>query len=159
MPTTSLDKIPTSMPRTLASHISPQSQDPTLAASTVPRCRRSDDGSAAAISRPGGITTTWGKNWNGYDSIQMSFNRRFRNRVQATLNYTLGLRTIGNTGAQLRLQHNPDGTFVVRDDQEVLDKLLRNTGNRPRHQRQLRVGAPRHFDERHRNDRSRRDYQ
>ena len=79
----------------------------------------------------GAINTTWGKNWNGYDSIQMSLNRRFRDGVQATLNYTRSLRTIGNTGAQLRLQHNPDGSFVVRDDQEVLDELMRNTGNRP----------------------------
>ena len=45
----------------------------------------------------GSINTTWGKNWNGYDSIQMSLNRRFRDGVQATLNYTRSLRTIGNT--------------------------------------------------------------
>jgi hypothetical protein len=51
--------------------------------------------------------------------------------VQATLNYTYSIRTIGNTGAQLRLQHNPDGSFVVRDDQAQLEELLRNTGNRP----------------------------
>ena len=107
-----------------------QNQDPTLS-STVP-------GGAAVTTdllRPyrglGGITTTWGKNWNGYDSIQMSLNRRFRDGVQATFNYTRSLRTIGNTGAQLRLQHNADGTFQVRDDQEVLDELMRDTGNRP----------------------------
>ena len=79
----------------------------------------------------GAINTTWGKNWNGYDSIQMSLNRRFRDGVQATLNYTRSLRTIGNTSAQLRLQHNPDGSFQVRDDQEQLEELLRDTGNRP----------------------------
>jgi hypothetical protein len=109
----------------------PQYQDPTLAASTVP-------GAAALTTdllRPyrglGAITTTWGKNWNGYDSIQMSLNRRFRDGIQATLNYTRSLRTIGNTGAQLRLQHNPDGSFVVRDDQEEFEELMRDTGNRP----------------------------
>lgn len=79
----------------------------------------------------GAINTTGGKNWNGYDSIQMSLNRRFRDGVQATLNYTRSLRTIGNTGAQMRLHHNPDGSFQVRDDQKVLDELMRNTGNRP----------------------------
>lgn len=107
-----------------------QYQDPTLS-SAVP-------GGAALTTdllRPyrglGQITTTWGKNWNGYDSIQMSLNRRFRDGVQATLNYTRSLRTIGNTAAQMRLQHNADGTFQVRDDQEVLDDLMRNTGNRP----------------------------
>ncbi len=108
----------------------PQYQDPTMAASAVP-------GAAALTTdllRPyrglANINTTWGKNWNGYDSIQTSFNRRFRNGVQATLNYTYSIRTIGNTGAQLRLQHNPDGSFVVRDDQAQLEKLLRDTGNR-----------------------------
>ena len=103
-----------------------QNQDPTLS-SAVP-------GGAALTTdllRPyrglGQITTTWGKNWNGYDSIQMSLNRRFRDGVQATLNYTLGLRTIGNTAAQLRLQHNPDGSFQVREDQAELEELLRET--------------------------------
>ena len=61
----------------------------------------------------------------------MSLNRRFRRGIQATLNYTRSLRTIGNTGAVLRLQHNADGSFSIRDDQEAYDKLLENTGNRP----------------------------
>ena len=112
-----------------------QNQDPTLS-STVP-------GGAALTTdllRPyrglGQITTTWGRNWNGYDSIQMSVNRRFRDGVQATFNYTRSLRTIGNTGQgsagqQVRLQHNPDGTFVIREDQAIFDELMRDTGNRP----------------------------
>jgi hypothetical protein len=36
-----------------------------------------------------------------------------------------------HANAQLRLQHNPDGSFVVRDDQAQLEALLRDTGNRP----------------------------
>ena len=107
-----------------------QNQDPTLSSTTPGAAAVTTD-----LLRPyrglGAINTTWGKNWNGYDSIQMSLNRRFRDGVQATLNYTRSLRTIGNTSAQLRLQHNPDGSFVVRDDQEVLEELLRDTGNRP----------------------------
>ncbi len=106
-----------------------QNQDPTLS-STVP-------GGAALTTdllRPyrglGAINTTWGRYWNGYDSLQTSVNRRFRNGVQATLNWTLGLRTIGNTSTPLRLQHNADGTLSVRSDQAQLDDLLRNTGNR-----------------------------
>jgi hypothetical protein len=79
----------------------------------------------------GSISTIWGTYWNGYDSIQTSFNRRFRNGVQATLNYTLGLRTIGTTSSPLRLQHAPDGSFSIRADQAEADELLRNTGNRP----------------------------
>jgi hypothetical protein len=107
-----------------------QNQDPTLSSTTPGAAAVTTD-----LMRPyrglGAINTTWGKNWNGYDSIQMSLNRRFRDGVQATLNYTRSLRTIGNTSAQLRLQHNPDGSFVVREDQEVLEELLRDTGNRP----------------------------
>jgi hypothetical protein len=107
-----------------------QNQDPT-ASSTVP-------GAAALTTdllRPyrglGAITTTWGRYWNGYDSIQASFNRRFRNGVQATLNYTYGIRTIGNTATPPRLQHAADGTVSLRSDQAEFDELLRNTGNRP----------------------------
>jgi hypothetical protein len=109
----------------------PQNQDPTLAASAVPGATAVTTDLLRPYRGLGAINTTWGKNWNGYDSIQMSLNRRFRDGVQATFNYTRSLRTIGNTGAQLRLQHNPDGSFVVRDDQETLDELMRNTGNRP----------------------------
>ena len=113
----------------------PQYQDPTLSSATPGGAAVTTD-----LMRPyrglGAINTTWGRAWNGYDSIQMSINRRFRDGVQATLNYTRSLRTIGNTGqgnaGQLvRLQHHPDGTFSLRDDQEQLDELLRNTGNRP----------------------------
>jgi hypothetical protein len=107
-----------------------QNQDPTLSSTTPGAAAVTTD-----LMRPyrglGAINTTWGKNWNGYDSIQMSLNRRFRDGVQATMNYTRSLRTIGNTSAQLRLQHNPDGSFVVRDDQAQLEELLRDTGNRP----------------------------
>ena len=108
----------------------PQNQNPTLSSTTPGGAAFTTD-----LLRPyrglGAINTTWGKNWNGYDSIQMSLNRRFRDGVQATVNYTRSLRTIGNTGAQMRLQHNPDGTFEVRADQEEFEELMRNTGNRP----------------------------
>jgi hypothetical protein len=107
-----------------------ENQDPTLSSTTPGGAAVTTD-----LMRPyrglGAINTTWGKNWNGYDSIQMSLNRRFRDGVQATVNYTRSLRTIGNTAAQMRLQHNPDGTFEVRADQAELEELLRNTGNRP----------------------------
>ena len=86
------------------------------------------------LTRPyrgfGAINATWGRVWNGYHSIQTTFNRRFRNGVQATLNWTIGLRTIGNTSTPQRLQHNADGTFEIRSDQAQLDDLLRDTGNR-----------------------------
>jgi hypothetical protein len=107
-----------------------KNQDPTLA-STVPGANAVTTDLMRPYQGLGAINTTWGKNWNGYDSIQMSLNRRFRKGVQATLNYTRSLRTIGNTSAILRLQHNADGSYSVRDDQAAYDKLLENTGNRP----------------------------
>ena len=49
--------------------------------------------------------------WDTYHSIQMSFNRRFRNGLAFGMNYTLGLSFKGNTGLQQRLQHAADGTI------------------------------------------------
>ncbi|MEO7191008.1 MAG: carboxypeptidase-like regulatory domain-containing protein [Vicinamibacterales bacterium] len=108
-----------------------QNQDPTLAVSANPGATAFTTDLLRPYRGLANINTTWGKNWNGYDSIQMSFNRRFRNGVQGTLNYTYSIRTIGNTNAQLRLQHNPDGTYQVRDDQKEYEKKLRDQGNRP----------------------------
>ena len=107
-----------------------KNQDSTLT-STVPGANAVTTDLMRPYQGLGSISTTWGKNWNGYDSIQMSLNRRFRKGVQATFNYTRSIRTIGNTSAQLRLDHAADGSFTVRQDQATLDDLLRNTGNRP----------------------------
>ena len=109
----------------------PQNQDPTVAVSSVP--------GAAALStdflRPyrglGAIFTSWGRFWTQYDSIQTSFNRRFRAGWQAGLNWTWSLRTEGNTGSPLHLQHAADGTLSVWPGQAQADELLKNVGNRP----------------------------
>jgi len=108
-----------------------QNQDPTVAASSV--------AGAAALStdflRPyrglGSIFTSWGRFWTQYDSIQTSFNRRFRAGWQAGLNWTWSLRTEGNTGSPLHLQHAADGTLGIWPGQEQADELLKNVGNRP----------------------------
>jgi len=78
----------------------------------------------------GAIYTTWSRFWTQYDSIQTSFNRRFRNGWQAGFNYTLSLRTTGNTLSPLHLQHAADGTISVRSNQAEQDDLLSNIGNR-----------------------------
>lgn len=62
-----------------------------------------------------------------YHSIQISLQRRFRNGFQFGFNDTIGL-SDKQQSAQ-RLQHNPDGTVTVRDDQARADELLGN--NRP----------------------------
>jgi Carboxypeptidase regulatory-like domain/TonB-dependent Receptor Plug Domain len=109
----------------------PQNQDPTLAASTIP--------GASALStdflRPyrglGAIFTSWPRAWTQYDSIQTSFNRRFRTGWQAGINWTWSLRTEGNTSSPLHLQHGADGTLTEWAGQKDADELLKNIGNRP----------------------------
>jgi hypothetical protein len=109
----------------------PQNQDATQAPSAVPGAIALTTDLLRPYRGLGAINTTWGKSWNAYDSIQVSFNRRFQRGLQATLNYTYSMRTIGNTSAQLRLQHHPDGSYSVREDQAEFERLMRNTGNRP----------------------------
>jgi hypothetical protein len=74
--------------------------------------------------------STWPRFYTQYDSIQTSFNRRFRNGWQAGMNWTLGIRNKGNTVSPLHLQHNADGTIGLRPEQEEMDKLLSNAGVR-----------------------------
>ena len=52
----------------------------------------------------GSIVSTWPRFYTQYDSIQTSYNRRFRNGWQAGLNWTLGIRNKGNTVSPLHLQ-------------------------------------------------------
>jgi hypothetical protein len=66
-----------------------------------------------------------------YHSIQSSFNRRFRNGVAFGINYTLSLADSGNVGLLQRLQHNADGTYVIRADQKEYEKLNSDEGLRP----------------------------
>lgn len=111
----------------------PQYQDPTAAASNVP--------GAAALSpdmlRPyQGYSTinTWMPIFHStYHSIQTSLNRRYRNGLQFGVNYTYSISFKGNAGLAannpgigLRLQHNADGSYSVRDDQARYEKLMEN---------------------------------
>ena len=108
----------------------PQNQDPTRARTSVPGA----DALPTDLLRPyrglGSVQVMWGRTQNQYHSLQASLNRRFRNGLQYGLNYTLGLSYTGNTITPLRLQHAPDGSFSIRDDQAAADKLLENTGLR-----------------------------
>lgn len=70
----------------------------------------------------GTITQIQQRGWNTYHSIQVSFNRRFRNGFSFGFNDTMGLSEKANTTP--RLEHNPDGTFFIREDQAVADELL-----------------------------------
>jgi hypothetical protein len=69
-----------------------------------------------------GITQNVSRGWITHHSLQLSFNRRFRNGLSFGFNDTIGLSAKGSVGA--RLQHNPDGTVSYRDDQAQADELL-----------------------------------
>jgi hypothetical protein len=66
-----------------------------------------------------------------YHSVQFSFNRRYRNGYAFGVNYTRGISFTGNTGLQLRLQHNSDGTYSIRPDQAQYEALNSNLDLRP----------------------------
>ena len=63
-----------------------------------------------------------------FHSMQTSLNRRFRNGFSVGGNYTLTLSDKGTTGVPLRLNHNPDGSFYVRDDQARFNELMSDPG-------------------------------
>jgi hypothetical protein len=99
-----------------------ENQDPTLAASTTP-------GATAAVTnllRPivgyGDINLQWDRGWRTYHSIQLAANRRFANGVSFGFTDTIGLYDRQQSG--VRLQHSPDGSYSIRQDQAEADRLL-----------------------------------
>ena len=108
----------------------PQNQDPTAPASAIPGARAV----ATDLMRPyrglGAIIATWPIFYTQYDSLQTSFNRRFRNGWQAGVNWTLSLRHGGNTFSPQHLLHNADGTIGLRPEQDAVDEVLSNAGLR-----------------------------
>jgi hypothetical protein len=103
----------------------PSSQDPTQAAGTAV---------TAELMRPyrgyGNINQQWQDAYRTFHSVQTTFNRRFRNGLSTTMNWTLTLSDKGTQGIQRRLEHNADGSFSVRADQATADALLSNQGVR-----------------------------
>jgi hypothetical protein len=107
-------------------------RDPTLAASQTPGATAFTTDLLRPYRGLGQINRNWTKSWNTFHSVQTSFNRRFRGGISAGLNWTYTISDKGNTGNPLRIDHNPDGSFVVRADQEEADRLLNDQGT-PRH--------------------------
>jgi hypothetical protein len=100
----------------------PENQDPTLARSTTPGATAKSTDLLRAIRGYSTITQMQQGGWTTFHSIQVSFNRRFSNGIAFGFNDTIGLAQDGN--APPRLQHNPDGSFFVREDQAEADALL-----------------------------------
>ena len=116
----------------------PQNQDPTLAASTVPGATALLVDQLRSYTGYGAIFYFLPAYESTYHSIQTSLNRRMRNGLQFGVNYTYSASFTGNAGVQngtpglgLRLNHNPDGSYTVRDDQAAYEELNKDMGNRP----------------------------
>ena len=109
----------------------PQNQDPTRSAAVTGGGRfrratcRSCCGRSAATRN---IDQQWQDFERTYHSMQFSAIRRFRNGVSFGGNYTLSLSDNGTTNVPLRLQHNADGSFFIREDQAIFNELMKNQG-------------------------------
>jgi hypothetical protein len=99
----------------------PEYQDRTLAATTPGATSVSTD-LMRAFRGYAGITQNVSRGWITHHSLQLSFQRRFQNGLSWGFNDTIGISSVGSTGA--RLQHNADGTVTYRDDQSQADDLL-----------------------------------
>jgi hypothetical protein len=107
-----------------------QNQDPTLAASSTPGATAYSTDLLRPYRGLGQVGFNFPDFRETYHSIQASLNRRFRDGVAFGLAYTLGLAWEGNIGLVQRLQHNPDGTYVLRADQAEYEDLNKDMGNR-----------------------------
>jgi len=103
----------------------PDNQDPTLPASATPGATAFSADLLRPMQGYSTITQQRQTGWRTFHSIQVSLNRRFRDGFSFGFNNTTTLVDRENTA--LRLQHNPDGSFVVRSDQAEADRLLGST--------------------------------
>jgi hypothetical protein len=105
----------------LGSAFLPQNQDPTKVSATPGGAALSND-----LMRPmrgyGSINHRMFNGARTFHSLQMSVNRRFANGYSFGFNDTWVL--YDHQLAGLRLRHNADGSFAVRDDQAQADELF-----------------------------------
>jgi hypothetical protein len=101
----------------------PQNQDPTLT-SSIPGSNQLPIDAIRPIRGFGTITTNMPSGWYYSHSLQLSITRRFAKGLAFGFNDTIMLKNIGSSGS--RLQHNADGTWSERSDQDLADDLLNN---------------------------------
>ena len=75
-------------------------------------------------------TSRFYEGWRTFHSIQLSFNRRFRDGLQFGFNDTITLSDVASVAP--RFDHDADGQFVLRADQAEAQELL---GNQTPHSR------------------------
>ncbi len=113
----------------LGSAFLPHNQDRSLPASTTQGATAVSPNLMRAMRGYGVITTQMNRGWRTYHSIQVSLQRRFRNGFSFGFNDTISLSDSQQAGA--RLQHDADGTFTYRPDQEEANRLLGNNNPIP----------------------------
>lgn len=100
----------------------PHNQDPTLTSTGTAASNALLQDQMRPFRAYAAIAQQWGRGWRTYHSLQVVFQRRFRNGASFGFNDTISLSD--RQGAGARLQHNPDGSFSIRDDQAEADRLL-----------------------------------
>jgi hypothetical protein len=106
-----------------------QNQDLTLAASTTPGATAVLQDQMRAYRGYSAIQQQWGIGWRTFHSLQVSFQRRFRDGFSFGFNDTITL--YDRQAAGPRLQHNADGSYFIRDDQADAQTLFGNTNTPP----------------------------
>ena len=106
----------------------PENQDPTLGTSAVPGATAYTTNLLRPYAGLGQIQARLTQYSQTYQSVQTSFNRRFRNGLSFGINHTLSLAFTGNTGLPLRLEHAADGSYSVRADQADYEALMKDIG-------------------------------
>jgi hypothetical protein len=107
-----------------------ENQDLSRAATSTPGATAVGTDQMRPFQGYGNITQNAGTAWITDHSLQLSYNRRFRNGLSFGVNDTIALWSRGST--PLRLEHHPDGSYSVRADQAQADELLGNIMG-PRH--------------------------
>ncbi len=105
--------------------------DPTLTPSSTPGATALPTNLLRPFRGYGSIGQHTTEFYDTYHSIQTSFNRRFRGGMSFGVNYTWSASLVGNTGLTWRLQHSPDGSFTMREDQARYEELNRNLSVQP----------------------------
>ena len=106
-----------------------ENQDLTLQPNATPGATAVAQDQMRAFRGYAGITQQWGRGWRTFHSLQLSFNRRFKDGLSFGFNDTIVLSDHQSTGA--RLQHNADGTYALRSDQAEADRAARNGHRQP----------------------------
>jgi len=101
-------------------------QDPT---NTTPTAL--SDNLLRAYKGFGNINYQWGRFSRTFHSLQMTYNRNFRNGFSFQFTDTWTLKDFGDInlpGPQLRINHNADSSWYVRDDMAAYIKLMGDQG-------------------------------